>query len=160
MDLLQKPFSMEASPDCAQVALFGADEFESRVRIVDENEDLEFVERLMSDRAAPSCLIVGDSKRALGRISDGVFQACVTSPPYWSLRNYDIDGQIGLELSLDEYLTALVEVFEEVRRVLRDDGTLWLNIGDSYTSGGRTWRAPDKKNAGRAMSIRPPRRRA
>jgi DNA modification methylase len=59
-------------------------------------------------------------------------------------------------LSLNDYIQSLVEVFEEVRRVLRDDGTLWLNIGDSYTSGGRTWRAPDKKNPIRAMDIRPP----
>jgi DNA modification methylase len=87
---------------------------------------------------------------------DGVFQTCVTSPPYWSLRNYRIPGQIGLELSLDKYLNSLVEIFDQVRRVLRDDGTLWLNIGDSYTSGGRTWRAPDKKNPIRAMDVRPP----
>jgi site-specific DNA-methyltransferase (cytosine-N4-specific) len=72
------------------------------------------------------------------------------------LRNYNIPSQIGLELSLNDYIQSLVEVFEEVRRVLRDDGTLWLNIGDSYTSGGRTWRAPDKKNPIRAMDIRPP----
>lgn len=59
-------------------------------------------------------------------------------------------------MSLSEYIASLVEVFEQVRRVLREDGTLWLNIGDSYTSGGRTWRAPDRKNAVRAMDIRPP----
>jgi DNA modification methylase len=86
----------------------------------------------------------------------GVFQACITSPPYWSLRNYNIQGQIGLELSLPEYIRSLVDVFEQVRRVLRDDGVLWVVIGDSYTSGGRTWRAPDKKNPVRAMDIRPP----
>ena len=79
----------------------------------------------------------------------------MTSPPYWSLRNYKIDGQIGLESSLDAYIGALVEVFAQVRRVTREDGTLWLNIGDSYTSGGRTWRAPDKKNPVRAMDVRP-----
>ncbi|MCL5961404.1 MAG: site-specific DNA-methyltransferase [Chloroflexi bacterium] len=86
----------------------------------------------------------------------GKFQTCVTSPPYWSLRNYGIQGQIGLEDSLGDYIQSLVQVFEEVRRVLRDDGTLWLNIGDGYTSGGRTWRAPDKKNPARAMDTRPP----
>ncbi|HVB65903.1 MAG TPA: site-specific DNA-methyltransferase [Nitrolancea sp.] len=85
-----------------------------------------------------------------------MFQTCITSPPYWSLRDYQITGQIGLEMSLPEYIDGLVDVFEEVRRTLRDDGTMWLNIGDSYTSGGRTWRAPDKKNAGRAMNVRPP----
>ena len=61
----------------------------------------------------------------------GVFQLCVTLPPYWSLRDYNIPGQIGLESSLDRYICSLVEVFMQVHRVLRDDGTLWLNIGDS-----------------------------
>jgi len=86
----------------------------------------------------------------------GCVQTCVTSPPYWSLRDYAIDGQIGLEASLTEYLEHLVAVFAEVHRVLRDDGALWLNIGDGYTSGGRTWRAPDRKNPFRAMETRPP----
>lgn len=80
----------------------------------------------------------------------------LSSPPYWSLRDYGIPGQIGLEPLLDAYLAKLVSAFDEVRRVLRDDGTLWLNIGDSYTSGGRTWRAADKKNPVRAMETRPP----
>jgi DNA modification methylase len=105
---------------------------------------------------AAATLVAGDSRLVLPRLADNVFQTCVTSPPYWSLRDYSIQGQIGLETSLDEYLAALVAVFEEVRRVVRADGTLWLNIGDSYTSGGRTWRAPDKKNPFRAMEVRPP----
>ena len=87
----------------------------------------------------------GDSAKLLDSLPSGIVQTCVTSPPYWSLRDYEIDGQIGLEDSVEEYIKRLVEVFEGVRRVLRDDGTLWLNIGDSYTSGGRTWRAPDKR---------------
>jgi hypothetical protein len=61
-----------------------------------------------------------------------------------------------LEDSVFAYIAHLVKVFSQVRRVLRDDGTLWLNIGDSYFSGGRTWRATDKKNPVRAMSTRPP----
>lgn len=100
-------------------------------------------------------MIVGDSRQALALMPDGVFQTCVTSPPYWSLRNYNIPGQIGLEASVELYIESLVAVFAQVRRVLRDDGTLWLNIGDAYTSGGRTWRAPDKKNRVRAMDVRP-----
>jgi len=72
------------------------------------------------------------------------------------LRNYGIEGHIGLESSLEEYLKALIVVFEHVWRVLRNDGVLWLNIGDAYTSGGRTWRAPDRKNKARAMELRPP----
>jgi DNA modification methylase len=59
-------------------------------------------------------------------------QMCVTSPPYWGLRDYGVDGQIGLEETPEEYVEKMVAVFREVRRVLRDDGTLWLNLGDSY----------------------------
>jgi site-specific DNA-methyltransferase (cytosine-N4-specific) len=106
--------------------------------------------------ARDSIIINGDSAKVLAHLPDGIFQVCVTSPPYWSLRDYSIDGQIGLEKTLDSYLKKLIGIFEQVRRVLRDDGTLWLNIGDSYTSGGRTWRAPDRKNPVRAMDERPP----
>jgi len=100
-------------------------------------------------------LIVGDSRRELQTIPDNTFQCCVTSPPYWGLRDYDFVDQIGAESSVDDYIGNIVDVFAEVRRVLQDDGVLWLNIGDAYTSGGRTWRAPDTKNKGRAMSYRP-----
>ena len=79
----------------------------------------------------------------------------VTSPPYWGLRDYGIEGQIGLEPTLKEFLGRLVAVFREVKRVLKEDGTLWLNIGDGYTSGNRRWRATDKKNPARAMDVRP-----
>jgi DNA modification methylase len=65
---------------------------------------------------------------------DGLAQTCVTSPPYWGLRDYGADGQIGLEDSPDAFVERLVEVFREVMRVLRDDGTLWLNLGDSYNT--------------------------
>jgi len=102
-----------------------------------------------------SAVIAGDSATALRSLPEGTFQTCVTSPPYWSLRDYHIPGQIGLEPTIDEYLNNLVKVFAEVRRTLREDGTLWLNVGDSYTSGNRTWRAPDRKNRGRAMEVRP-----
>ena len=101
-------------------------------------------------------VIEGDSRLALADIPSETFQCCVTSPPYWGLRDYGISGQIGAENDPDDYIRDLVGVFREVRRTLRGDGTLWLNIGDSYTSGDRRWRAPDKKNAGRAMSYRPP----
>lgn len=101
-------------------------------------------------------IVQGDSRRALQSLPDGLFQCCITSPPYWGLRDYGIEGQIGAENEVDAYIADLVSIFREVRRTLRHDGTLWLNIGDSYTSGDRRWRAPDKKNAGRAMSYRPP----
>lgn len=67
-------------------------------------------------------------------IPDNTVQCCVTSPPYYGLRDYGMDGQIGLESTPDEYVAKLVQVFREVKRALKDDGTLWLNIGDSYVS--------------------------
>ncbi len=102
-----------------------------------------------------SLIIQGDAKVALPRLPDQSVQCCVTSPPYWSLRDYDMPGQIGLEPSVDQYINRLVEVFAEVKRVLKDDGVLWVNIGDAYTSGDRGYRAPDKKNPVRAMVYRP-----
>lgn len=101
-------------------------------------------------------IIAGDSREVLKAIPTGTFQACITSPPYWGLRDYGIKGQIGAEPKLEDYLADLVDIFREVRRTLRDDGTFWLNIGDSYTSGGRTWRQTDKKNQARGMDYRAP----
>ena len=101
-------------------------------------------------------LVVGDARRVLADFPDDHFQCVVTSPPYWGLRDYGIEGQIGAETLVDDYLADLVALFREVRRTLRPDGTLWLNIGDSYTSGGRTWRDTDAKNKGRGMDYRAP----
>lgn len=106
--------------------------------------------------ASSGRLIVGDARRVLAEFPDQVFQSCITSPPYWGLRDYGVAGQIGAEPTLEAYIADLVALFREVRRTLKDDGTLWLNIGDGFTSGGRTWRAPDKKNKGRAMEYRAP----
>jgi site-specific DNA-methyltransferase (adenine-specific) len=103
-----------------------------------------------------SAIIQGDAHRILSAMPDGIVQTAVTSPPYWSLRDYGIDGQLGLEDSVHDFIAALAALFDDVRRVLADDGTLWLNIGDSYTSGNRAWRAPDRKNRARAMEVRPP----
>ena len=77
-------------------------------------------------------IIVGDVRERLRDLPDESVQCCVTSPPYWGLRDYGQDDQIGLEQTPDEYVAQMVDVFREVRRVLRDDGTLWLNLGDSY----------------------------
>lgn len=101
-------------------------------------------------------LHVGDARQILASMPDRYFDCVVTSPPYWGLRDYGVDGQIGAEPTVDEYVTDLVRLFREVRRTLADDGTFWLNIGDSYTSGGRTWRDADAKNKGRAMDYRAP----
>lgn len=103
----------------------------------------------------PVKIIVGDARKKLRDIADETFQCCITSPPYWGLRDYDYEEQIGAEEKIEDYINNLVSVFREVRRTLRTDGSLWLNIGDAYTSGGRKWRAPDKKNEGRAMNYRP-----
>lgn len=81
-------------------------------------------------------VIAGDCRDVLDCLPSRMFHTCVTSPPYFGLRDYGHDGQIGLEPTPDEFVAALVEVFREVRRVLRDDATVWLNLGDSYASGG------------------------
>jgi len=86
-------------------------------------------------------ILVGDSRQALGRLEPGTVQCCVTSPPYWGLRDYDHGEQIGAELSPEKYVSNLVAVFRGVRRVLRDNGTLWLNVGDGYARNGGTGRS-------------------
>lgn len=111
--------------------------------------------RIFTDVNESCELIVGDCLEELKKFEPLQFQTCITSPPYWGLRDYQTEGQIGAEPVLDQYISKIVEVFGEVKKVLRNDGTLWLNIGDAYTSGGRTWRDMDKKNPARAMSYRP-----
>lgn len=83
-------------------------------------------------------LYLGDALDVLRSLPDGSVDCCVTSPPYFGLRDYGMADQIGLEKTPDEFVTELVNVFREVRRVLRDDGTLWLNIGDIYNAAGRS----------------------
>jgi len=79
-------------------------------------------------------LINADVIEGLRKLPDKSVHTVITSPPYWALRDYGIDGQLGLESTVDEYLRKMVEVFREVKRVLRDDGTLWLNLGDKYST--------------------------
>jgi DNA modification methylase len=88
-------------------------------------------------------ILQGDCVQSLKQLADESVQCCVTSPPYFGLRDYGHDGQIGLEPTPDDYVAKIVEVFREVRRVLRKDGTLWLNLGDSYArQGGRESNQP------------------
>lgn len=101
-----------------------------------------------------SMVFQGDAEVLLKQFPSNFFRCCITSPPYWGLRDYGTEGQIGAEEEPSDYICHLVAVFEQVYRVLTEDGTLWLNIGDSYTSGNRGYRAPDKKNPVRAMSYR------
>lgn len=83
---------------------------------------------------AISRLLLGDALEQLRTLPSESVHTCVTSPPYYNLRDYGIAGQIGNETSVEEYLQKLVRVFREVRRVLREDGTLWVNMGDSYAT--------------------------
>ena len=79
-------------------------------------------------------ILQGDCIEVMGEMPDQTFHTCITSPPYWGLRDYGVDNQLGLEETPEEYVEKMVAVFREVKRVLRDDGTLWLNLGDSYAS--------------------------
>jgi DNA modification methylase len=79
-------------------------------------------------------ILVGDCRQRLRELDAGSVHTCVTSPPYFGLRDYGVDGQIGLEATPDAFVAQMVAVFREVRRVLRDDGTVWLNLGDSYSA--------------------------
>jgi DNA modification methylase len=88
-------------------------------------------------------ILVGDCLEALRDLEDGSVQCVVTSPPYWGLRDYGVAGQLGLEASPFEYVDNLVDVFREVWRVLRDDGTVWLNLGDSYCAAPRGSASPE-----------------
>lgn len=126
------------------------------LRVVDA--DAADREAAVAQSLAERCDLVlfGDAAKTLAAVPEGVVQAVVTSPPYWSLRDYEADGQIGVDEPLPVFIEALVAVFAEVHRVLAHDGTLWVNLGDSYTSGNRGWRAPDRKNPARAMRTRPP----
>ena len=81
-------------------------------------------------------ILTGDCRQTLKTLADNSVHCCVTSPPYFGLRDYGHDGQIGLEQTPEEFVSEMVSVFREIRRVLREDGTLWLNLGDSYSAGG------------------------
>lgn len=95
------------------------------------------------------CTLIGDCIESMRGLPDASVNCCVTSPPYFGLRDYGVEGQIGLEDTPDAFVARLVDVFREVRRVLRDDGTLWLNLGDSYArTGGTDRRVSDTAKVG------------
>ena len=89
-------------------------------------------------------VLCGDAAEVLKTLPQGSANMCVTSPPYYGLRDYGEENQIGVEQTPQEYIERLVEVFAEVYRVLTDDGTLWLNIGDMYAN--RTWETVKQKD--------------
>ena len=100
-------------------------------------------------------IICADVMDYLKSLPDCCVQTCITSPPYWGLRDYGVDGQLGLESTPEEYVEKMVAVFREARRVLRDDGTLWLNLGDSYAGGGRACDT-DKQRSNKGTINMPP----
>ena len=91
-------------------------------------------------------IYTGDCLEVLKTLPDESVHCCITSPPYYALRDYGVDGQIGREATPKEYISRLTEVFTEVRRVLRSDGTLWLNISDTYAGKGNQGSYVDAKN--------------
>lgn len=96
-------------------------------------------------------ILIGDVREQLRTLAADSVHCCVTSPPYWGLRDYGVDGQIGLEAIPAEFIAVMVDVFEEVRRVLRPDGTCWINMGDSYaTAAGRVGNHPGGGAQGQA----------
>lgn len=105
---------------------------------------------------------IGDCREMLRTMPDESIHCCVTSPPYFGLRNYGMEGQIGLELTPELFVEEMVSVFREVRRVLRGDGTLWLNLGDSYAASGRGGNPDDSphqkqaSNRGSRQFFQPP----
>ena len=107
------------------------------------------------DSLERSVLLCGCASDAMDLLPERSVQTVVTSPPYWSLRDYEVDRQIGRDDPLGDYLASIVETSDKLRRALTDDGTVWLNVGDAYTSGNRRYRAPDRKNRARAMAVRP-----
>lgn len=101
-------------------------------------------------------ILIGDARERLKELPDQSVHCCVTSPPYFGLRDYGCEGQMGLEATPDAFVAGMVELFREVRRVLRDDGTLWLNLGDSYSSGGNGGGPPGSKQATNPGAHLPP----
>jgi DNA modification methylase len=120
-----KPLHMA---QCSTLNIFRATEY---------HFNLDFDKPFFSLLALPSMLeqiLTGDCRAILPVLEAESVQCCVTSPPYWGLRDYGVEGAIGLESTPQEYIAHMVEVFREVWRVLRDDGTLWLNMGDTYAA--------------------------
>ena len=101
-------------------------------------------------------IIQGDTLKVLKTLPDEIINCCVTSPPYWSLRDYGVEGQLGLEKTFEEYINKLCNIFDEVKRVLRKDGTCWVNLGDSYSgsgNGSNDYRNQNTKNYRKGITL-------
>jgi len=99
-------------------------------------------------------IIQGDSLSVLKTLPSESINCCVTSPPYWALRDYGVDGQLGLEPTFQEYINKLCNIFDEVKRVLRKDGTCWVNIGDTYWGGGNNRGSSEENLSAKQFSNR------
>lgn len=96
-------------------------------------------------------IIRGDALKVLRGMDKGSVHCCITSPPYWGLRDYGVDGQLGLEATPEEYVEKLVAILDAVKRVLRYDGTLWLNLGDAYAGSWGAQSRPNGSNEGSGL---------
>ena len=108
--------------------------------------DLAYIYDTLRSRFPEQCFVAGDCLEILKTLPEDSVHCCVTSPPYYALRDYGMEAQIGRETTPKEYISRLTEVFTEVRRVLRPDGTLWLNISDTYAGKGNQGDFIDPKN--------------
>ncbi len=99
--------------------------------------------------------ICGDARSALSTVEPNSFNCAITSPPYYSQRDYEVEGQIGLESSIDEYVQKVVRALQPLQEVLRKDGTLFLNLGDTYYSGKGQPKGNDRKQKARRFGLRP-----
>jgi len=101
-------------------------------------------------------IICGDALIELKKLPGESIDCCITSPPYWCLRDYGVAGQFGLEKTPEEYVAKLINVFREVRRILKNEGVLWLNLGDSYAGSGKGWSInPNDKQMTHKLRSRP-----
>lgn len=80
-------------------------------------------------------IICGDAETELKKLPDGSINCCISSPPYWALRDYGVDGQLGLEPTFNTYIDKLCTIYDQVKRVLRPDGVIFVNLGDTYNAG-------------------------
>ena len=123
--------------------------YKTTVPVLDLHEQVVHVDEVLPLRLKGSTLFEGNALAVLQALPSESVQCVVTSPPYWGLRDYGIEGQIGLEPTLPQFLNQLTRVFSEAKRVLKQDGTLWLNLGDSYAAN-RSYQVSDGKQIGRA----------
>lgn len=98
-------------------------------------------------------IIQGDSLEVLKTLENESIDCVITSPPYWSLRDYGVEGQLGLEMTFQEYITKLCDIFDEVKRVLKKEGTIWVNLGDTYGGTGKKSDTNDKYAKGLARAF-------